>query len=243
MTITDRAFVTKIFEYKGADRIYTLLTEKYGKMSAIAKSVKKPKSKIAGHLQLLRLVKISLHQSKSKGLNLVTEVEIEKFINDEKLLEHFNLIHYISEITNKTTYENQKSDDYFDFLESYLEFFKKTTFSNLYYYIVFTSQILQIHGFGFGFDRCAACGAKSINQNHYLDSLMHGIVCENCRTSNLKVITSNEIKFIKICQSMNYKLIESINEPENKFLNSLKQILDSSLNYNLDLSLKSSKFI
>ena len=32
---------TKIFEYKGADRIYTLLSKENGKISAIAKSVKK----------------------------------------------------------------------------------------------------------------------------------------------------------------------------------------------------------
>lgn len=54
-----------------ADRVYTLLTAARGKLDAVAKGVRRPRSAIGGRLQPLAEVRISLH--KGRSLDVITE--------------------------------------------------------------------------------------------------------------------------------------------------------------------------
>ena len=61
-----------------ADRIVTLYTPSNGKVRAVARGVRRPKSKLSGHLELLNRVKISL--ARGRNLDIVSEAEV-CFIN------------------------------------------------------------------------------------------------------------------------------------------------------------------
>lgn len=51
MTYNTRAVIIKYQKYKEFDRIYTVYTEKFGKLSLLARGSNKIKSKLAGHLE------------------------------------------------------------------------------------------------------------------------------------------------------------------------------------------------
>ena len=55
-----------------ADRIYTLLTRERGKVDAVAKGVRRPRSAVAGRLEPLAEVRVALHRGRS--LDVITEV-------------------------------------------------------------------------------------------------------------------------------------------------------------------------
>ncbi len=60
MTVTTEAFVIKKFYCGDFDRIYLLLTEELGKISALAKSSSKINSKLSPHLENLSLTTVML---------------------------------------------------------------------------------------------------------------------------------------------------------------------------------------
>ena len=60
--------------YSEADRILKLFTKHYGKVSIIAKGVRKPKSRKRGSLEVFGHIKFAA--SRGKNLDLMTEVEI-----------------------------------------------------------------------------------------------------------------------------------------------------------------------
>lgn len=73
-----QAIVLRRTNYGEADRIISLLTPERGKVSAIAKGVRKPKSKLAGGLELLALCDITLMEGRG-SMALVTSARLNTF--------------------------------------------------------------------------------------------------------------------------------------------------------------------
>lgn len=73
-----QAFCLKTWDYGESDKILHLFSAEYGKISAIAKGVKKQKSKLAGACEILHLSEIQL--SKGKNLDVLSQYEtVESF--------------------------------------------------------------------------------------------------------------------------------------------------------------------
>ncbi len=70
---TTEALVIGSMRYRDADRIVTLYTRERGRVSAIAKGVRRTKSKVGGRLEPYTLVQISLHSG--HGLYTICGVE------------------------------------------------------------------------------------------------------------------------------------------------------------------------
>ncbi len=65
------AIIIKKTKLGEADRILTLYTPRLGKIQAVARGVRRPRSKLAGHLELLTYSLVSL----ARGLPFGTELE------------------------------------------------------------------------------------------------------------------------------------------------------------------------
>ena len=59
-----------------ADRVYTLLTRERGKVDAVAKGARRPRSSMAGRLEPLAEIRVALH--KGRSLDVITEVRTIK---------------------------------------------------------------------------------------------------------------------------------------------------------------------
>lgn len=75
-----RAYVLRRTNYNEADRILNLITP-VGKISAIAKGVRKPKSKLAGGVEMFSLSEVNLHFGKSE-MAVVTGARMVKFYGE-----------------------------------------------------------------------------------------------------------------------------------------------------------------
>ena len=71
-SIVDQAVVLKRIDFGEADRIVTMLTAKNGKVSVIAKGTRRPKSKMAGGIELFTVNNITYINGKNELKTLVS---------------------------------------------------------------------------------------------------------------------------------------------------------------------------
>ena len=110
---TTNAIVLRRINYADADRIYTLLTCDFGKISAIAKGVRKIKSRKAGHLDLGCIAKVSLAQG--KNLFILTQAETVQTVEFAKdNLKLANAVLEAIDSINKVLYEGQAGSFYYN---------------------------------------------------------------------------------------------------------------------------------
>lgn len=75
------AIILRRTNYGEADRIVSLLTPERGKISAIAKGVRRPKSKLAGGLELFALCDITIMEGRGE-LGVVTSSRMKQFFGN-----------------------------------------------------------------------------------------------------------------------------------------------------------------
>lgn len=113
------AIVLKRTNFGETDRILTLITP-IGKKSALAKGVRKEKSKLAGAVEPFSLTELNLHEGKSELL-VVTGAKVKKFYSN--LLKDFTKLEVASEILKKIMRVSEQVDipEYFEITKECLE--------------------------------------------------------------------------------------------------------------------------
>src|SRR3990167_384957 len=102
-----------------ADKLLTIYTKDRGKLTCIAKGVRRPTSKKSGHIELGNWCKIFV--AKGKNIDLLTEVELIKAFGAENFTsDKANKIYHLLEIINLLTATNQKNPQVFYLLVSFL---------------------------------------------------------------------------------------------------------------------------
>lgn len=112
------AYVMRRTNFGEADRILNLITPE-GKMSAIAKGVRKEKSKLAGGVEMFSLVELNLHFGKSE-MATVTSAKMISYYG--KILADFGRMELAAEILKKVSLAAESSDapEYFKMTDSCL---------------------------------------------------------------------------------------------------------------------------
>jgi len=124
-TFTTEAIVLRRVNYSDSDRILTLITPSGGKISAMARGVRKLKSKKAGHLDLGCVVKVFL--ARGRKINVLTQATT--IYGNENIKIDLTLSKYLFEsleIVDKLTVEGQDLDFVYEDLLSFIKALKNT---------------------------------------------------------------------------------------------------------------------
>ena len=111
-------YVLRRTNYGEADRILNILT-KDGKISAIAKGVRKEKSKLAGNIEMFTLVDFNLHKGKS-DFSVVTGAKMIKHYGE--IVKDFDKMELAAMIFKKVSKAAESSDnpEYFKIVDQSL---------------------------------------------------------------------------------------------------------------------------
>lgn len=102
-TFRTEAIILRRTNYGEADRILNLLTPERGKLSAIAKGVRKAKSKLAGGLELFATCDVTLLSGKS-DMHTVSSARLVKFYGDIlKDYDRMQLAYELVKMINRAT--------------------------------------------------------------------------------------------------------------------------------------------
>lgn len=98
-----------------ADRIISIYSKDRGRISLIAKGVRKPESRKRGHLEIFNHLKFNA--TIGRGIDVMTEAElIDDFKEVRKNLKRVSLAYYICEVTGKITHELEQNERLFSLL-------------------------------------------------------------------------------------------------------------------------------
>ena len=99
-----QAIVLKLVEFSETSCVVTLFTEDFGKIGALAKGARRPKSAFEGALDLLALVRIVFLRKSSDALDLLTEAKLQRrFRSAQRDLSRLYAGYYVAELLSELT--------------------------------------------------------------------------------------------------------------------------------------------
>lgn len=121
---TDEGIVLARRNFSEADRILSVYTLNHGRVSLVAKGVRKPLSRKRGHLEVFSYIRFGAAHGKS--LDLMTEAEtIDSFPEIRKNLKKTSVAYYFMEAIGRTTHEWEPNRELFGLTLEYLNHLKE----------------------------------------------------------------------------------------------------------------------
>ena len=110
--------------FSEADRILSVFSKGHGRLSLLAKGVRRPSSRKRGHIEVFNRIKFQA--VKGRGLDMMTEAEIiDSFEMVRKDLKKVALAYYFMEVIGRTIHEEEKNIELYGLLQDYLEKLKE----------------------------------------------------------------------------------------------------------------------
>lgn len=161
------------------DQLVTCYTEEFGKITAIAKSILKPSSIQAMHLDLFNLVEFDLISG--RGMPIITGAQAEAtHPNLKNHLPCLTTAYFFAEVADKIFFEYQKDETMWNFLYNLLvELDSRPTDLNNFIKSK-QMELLNILGYAPNLSECAFCSGRSEGRLMAYSVEVKGIICHNC---------------------------------------------------------------
>ncbi len=166
-----------------------LLSESRGKISAVAKGIRRTKSKFGARLEPFNLVDLLLY--KGKTLDTITAVEImDSFSGLRKDFEKTNLALAMLDLVDKLTIE-EADKRVFDLLQSGLSTLSELKSNLDLFLIAFDLKLISLSGFMPTLSRCLICEVPlSQIEAVFLSPERGGVICQDC---SLQEVAAGEV--------------------------------------------------
>jgi DNA repair protein RecO (recombination protein O) len=237
-----RAIILKRREQGEADRVITLFTPEYGKRVVIAKGVRKPTSRKAGHLE--PFAHASLMLAKGKTWDVITSAQtVTSF---RKLREDLDLTayaYYFCELLDAFVQEEDPHPELYDLLLTAfrrLEMSSNPSLTARWYELA----LLQHAGFAPQLFTCVQCGERIQPVTNYFSHERGGVLCPQHGEGapGAQPIPLNALKVLRYIQSQSYNHIMLL-ELTSGTQRQIEKLMGDYLRYLLERRLKSKQFI
>jgi DNA repair protein RecO (recombination protein O) len=236
------AIIIRKIKLGEADRILTLYTPEYGKIEAVAKGVRRPRSKMAGHLELLTYSQIRL----AHGRNLDTIVgsqTIDSFMSlkNDLWLTSYGL--YTAELVNQFSVEHLANRPLFQLLLETLRRLSQADNNDLVLRY-FELHLLDLVGYRPQLQECVSCRVELKPVINAFCASAGGILCPNCKLEHPTSfpISVDALKVLRLFQRSDFDAASRLKiSPE--LSQELKAALASYIHYLLEREVKSATWL
>lgn len=184
------ALVLRVIEFSETSCVVTLFTRDFGKIGALAKGARRPKSPFEAALDLLCLCRIVFLHKSTDTLNLLTEAKLERrFRAGTRDLARLYAGFYVAELLNEMTDSGDPHPDLFDAADETLRALdgQADVFGTL---VRFEFMALRVLGHLPSLDRCVGCGAEVEAKGRVaFGQVASGVLCARCRVGQRQVIS------------------------------------------------------
>jgi len=231
-------------EYQEADKIVTIFTKDYGKITAIAKGVRKTKSKFGSSLEILTHSVFLFY--KGRNIDIVSQTEIlESFFSTSKEVIKFAFAANCVEVVNKLTEEREINIDLFNLLKEVLHYLRESNDPKLLT-LSFKWQTMSILGYRPSLNHCCRCNKSVEDQKEMHFNIKEGgLVCNNCIAEDKEGSINVSLYFVKLLRKILITHLSTISNatiPDNKE-KELEKITNVYIGYHSEKIFKTDEFL
>jgi len=224
-----------------ADRILTLFTPNEGKIRAIAKGVRRPTSKLGGHVELL--THCSLMLARGRDLDIVTQGQIiDSFSPLRGDLWRISCALYLAELVDAFAAENVENRPVFTLLLDALHWLGQARHGLVLRY--FELHLLGHLGYQPQLQQCLNCRSALEPTANFFSASGGGVLCPNCADTEpvTRPISLNALKVLRFLQNSDLAASQRLRLRPN-LARELEQLLREYIRYLLERELKSTEFL
>lgn len=241
-TLRTGALVLRHMEMGEADRLLTLFTEKQGKMRAIAKGVRKLRSRKAGHLEPFTHVNLQL--ARGRNLPIITQAEtIDAFLVIRENLESLGHASYVIELVDRFTFEGEENSSIFRLVIQTLHRLQAAEDPDLVlrYYEM---RLLDLLGFRPELQQCVICERPVAAEDQYFSAEHGGVICPRCgsNATGTRPISVNALRYLRHFQRSSFEQAR-IAEPRAAVHTEMEILMHHYLTYLLERNLNTPAFM
>lgn len=192
------AIVIRSREYGESDKLITLFSRERGKLEAVAKGVRKPKSTQRGGTQLFTYADFLLY--KGKTLDTVNQVHPrESFIHLWEDFDRTIAASGIAELLDISTTREQPEPELFTLTLGFLFLLKYV--DPYIAQAAYALRLLKIQGYLPELDDCVECGGTVLGEQAFLSTEAGGLLCVRCK--NNEIVTSLNAGSLALMRGLN----------------------------------------
>ena len=178
--VKTQAITLKSLKWGEADRIVTLYARQLGKIRAVARGARRPKSRMGAALEPLTLCDLNLFEKSGDTLYRVSQVDlIEPFVIFREDLTMMAAAARMANVVGAVTPDGDPDPNLFETLEQGLRSLV-TSDDPALTALLFQIRLLGLTGFRPQTDHCAACGKTKVIQEPQFSPASGGLVCVTC---------------------------------------------------------------
>ena len=236
------AIIIKKTKLGEADRILTLYTPHLGKIQAVARGVRRPKSKLAGHLELLTYSLVSL--ARGRNLDVITGSQtINSFLPLKSDLWLTSCALYVTELVNQFTADHIENYPLFQLMLETMEQLCQEGNKEL------TLRYFELHllnevGYRPQLQQCVSCQLPLEPTTNSFCPSSGGMLCSNCSPSQPLTypLSVNAQKVLRLLQNSDYNTANRL-KIDTALSHELEKVMSGYMKYLLEREVKSAAWL
>ena len=184
------AIVIRVVEFSESSCVVTLFTRDFGKIAAMAKGARRPKSAFESAIDLLTTSRILFLHKSSDSLDLLTEAKVQRrFRASDSSLPHLYAGYYVAELLASLTDLGDPHPDLYNLAQDTIR--RLDDMQNPATVIArFELNALRFLGLLPTLDHCSSCGLEvSESRRIPFGQITGGILCQGCRRGQAQVVS------------------------------------------------------
>ena len=238
------AIVIRFFPLGEFDKIITFYTADFGKIRAVARGVRRPKSRFGGSLELLNYGTLVFFERPNKDLQIINDFDlIDPFDGIKADFDRTTYGCYLAELVDAIESDHSMNQRIFHLLRRAFETLAQIDDIPLFAR-AFELQLLGLGGYAPQLSRCVSCSDAFRGSTLHFSSRLGGLLCVECagQDANAMSIARGSCELMKQLQKSGLSRLgrlraSSLNHRELKF------VLSTFISYHTERSLKSLEFI
>ncbi|MDO8490712.1 MAG: DNA repair protein RecO [Dehalococcoidia bacterium] len=204
------AIVLRQINLGEADKIITLYTPNLGKVRAVAKGIRRARSRLSGHLETLNHCMLVL--ARGRNLDVIDQGQtVHGFSSLKENLWLTGCAIYAADLVDSFTGENIENPPLFDLLLNTLSRFEEGQSPELNRHY-FELHLLRCLGYRPQLRSCPGCRALLKPVTNYFSAGAGGVLCPNCHlsVSSARPVSSGALRALLLLERSEYGAVGNL---------------------------------